>query len=312
MQVTIVGLDLIGLSMALGLKQMVPGIVIVGHDPEASRVKRAAKLKAIDRSHWNLGLACEGAQLIVLNIPLDEIERTLLALGDQLEKHAVILELSPVKNPVFTWAQAHLGENLALIGGHPILPLLNVQSEPSAELFHNATFCLISGPGADEDSMALASDVVTALGARPYFVDVEEHDGMMAATSHLPRLASYAVFLTLATARDQQGCADLTGMELATLGALIESKGTLTPEALYANAENIRLWLVALDEMLNRIRRALDADSEKELAAICQETTALLERWWHTDRQTKRPPSTWQTFWLGRWGQSRDGSGGER
>jgi prephenate dehydrogenase len=73
-RITIVGCGFTGTAIALALRTLYKDVEIVGHDKDQSNTQRAAKLKAIDRSNWNLPAACENAQLIVLAIPFGAIE----------------------------------------------------------------------------------------------------------------------------------------------------------------------------------------------------------------------------------------------
>src|ERR1035437_6494253 len=98
-KVTIVGCGFIGTAVAIALRSLYKDIEIIGHDKDQSKTQRAEKLKAIDRSNWNLPSACENAQLIVLSIPLDAIEPTLKAIAPDILPGAIITDTCPVKTP---------------------------------------------------------------------------------------------------------------------------------------------------------------------------------------------------------------------
>ncbi|NLG29444.1 MAG: NAD(P)-binding domain-containing protein, partial [Chloroflexi bacterium] len=68
MQITIVGLGLVGTSLALALKAASPETIITGHDPNGDNLKRAKDLKAIDKTHWNLISACDKAEVVLLDL----------------------------------------------------------------------------------------------------------------------------------------------------------------------------------------------------------------------------------------------------
>ena len=70
MNLTLVGLGMVGASVGLALKAATSEIPIMGHDPEPRLVQRAKKLGAIDKSHWNLLAACEQADIILLDLSI--------------------------------------------------------------------------------------------------------------------------------------------------------------------------------------------------------------------------------------------------
>jgi len=115
---TIVGLGVVGTSAGLAIKAATSQIPIMGHDPEASRAQRAKKLGAIDKSHWNLPAACEQADIILLDQPLGEMETTLRALSEGLKDGVLIVDTLPLKRPVMELAARILPPSVQLVGGH--------------------------------------------------------------------------------------------------------------------------------------------------------------------------------------------------
>ena len=143
MKITVVGLTVLGTSLALALQGTHEAMAITGHDPDPERAERAKRLGAIDRSEWNLPSACEKSGLIVLDLPLEEMRRTLEAIGDSVAPDAVIVDLAPVKRPVLEYAERILPHPERFVGGHLLRsPRAPVGGEPSAEQIRGATFYL--------------------------------------------------------------------------------------------------------------------------------------------------------------------------
>ena len=112
-QVAIVGTGCIGTSIGLALSQSDQPFYIVGHDKDLSHAKTARKLKAVDKTDWNLIGACEGADVIVLAIPMNGIEDTLRAVAPHLKEGCVVTDTATLKGQVVTWAEEILPETVS-------------------------------------------------------------------------------------------------------------------------------------------------------------------------------------------------------
>ena len=99
MQITLIGLDALGLSLGLALKAVAPEIQIVCHDRERARIKAATQAGAADKGHWNLLTACDGSDLVIVNEPLGQLETELTALARELAEDVVVLGADGLTTP---------------------------------------------------------------------------------------------------------------------------------------------------------------------------------------------------------------------
>ncbi|MHB0856629.1 MAG: prephenate dehydrogenase [Anaerolineae bacterium] len=306
MKVTIVGLGLVGTSIGLALRVASNEILVTGHDPEAPRVSRAKKLGAIHKSHWNLPTACEEAELVLLDLPLPEIEKTMVALRDELRDGAVLLDTAPLKRPVMAWATEHLPDSVHFIGGHPVLQGLASDTEPSADLLQGARFYLTAPPGAAPRAVDLAANLVAAAGAEVRFIDATEHDGLMAATQQLPLLMTLAL---LETMQDKPGWEDrlaAMGGELASLAVSLDRSGAAAE--IDANADHLAYWLEAYLSRLATLRDVLGAGT----AGVLRDRLAQAFTAYETGRLAQHSPNDqgsegggegWRSLLLGGFGR---------
>jgi len=309
---TIVGLGAVGTSLGLALKAATSQIAIVGHDPDSSRVARAKKLGAIDKSHWNLISACEKADLILLDLPLDAIEKTLTALQHELIPGALVIDTCPLKRPVMAWARQILPETVQFVGGHVVLRRWAPGvTEPSADLLQDAVFYLVAPEGATEGALDLASNLAVSLGARPQFIGAVEHDGLVAAASHLPLLAALATVNTVSESAGWRDRATLAGEDLGAVCSVLANMPGASAEALMANADNLLHWLDDYLRALTGLRQLLrDRDRDGLDALLAQAQEASLEL---LPREGARPPkmpepgreSVWRNIFLGGLGRRR-------
>ena len=114
--ITIVGLGKRGSSVGLALKSSELDFRVIGHDKEAEVAKQARTLGAVDSTPWNLIAACEPADVVILTIPFDQVQKTLMAVGPELRPGCVVLDTSPFKQPVIAWAARCLGYGVQFVG----------------------------------------------------------------------------------------------------------------------------------------------------------------------------------------------------
>jgi len=282
--VTIVGTGVIGASLGLALKQFEDAPRVLGHDKELTNAQAAAKKGAVDKAEWNLVHACEPADLIILAIPLNGVRPTLEAIAPYLKEGVVISDTSRSKGPVLTWAEEHLPDHAHFIGGDPIVnPTGNGPEYAGADLFQNRFYCLTPSPTAAEGAVQLLVDVINMIGARPFFLDAAEHDGLMTAVEHLPAALGVALLNTLSSQSSWREIRKMTGSLFEQASAGVVGETNALKDDFLSNRKNLGHWLDSYIQQLSQLRVLLaDADSEEALAQMLD--SALVERYnWQVD-----------------------------
>ncbi len=196
LQVTLIGLGQIGASMGLALGANRDGLLRVGNDKKKDVEKKAIALGAIDEAIHNLPKAVSGAKIVVMCVPLNEVQETLEFIAPDLQEGAVVLDSAPVKAQTFELAKRVLPENCHFIGLVPALnPAYLMNMEPGiaaakADLFSRSTIIIDSPPGVPESAVNLAADLVRLIGGAPLIADPAESDGLMAMVHLLPQMAA--------------------------------------------------------------------------------------------------------------------------
>ncbi len=280
MRLTIVGLGVLGTSLGMALKAATSEIPITGHDPEPARVGRAKKLGAIDKSHWNLPASCEGADLIVLDLPMSEMEKTLVAIGEVAAEGTVVLGTGPLMAPGVALAQRLLPEGVHYVGGHVVAPGLGLgDPEPSLELVKGGSYYLAVSKGVAAEAAQIAHDFAEAVGAKAKYVDCVENDGLTAAAAQLPTVAAVALAQTMSEERGERDRRGFVGGELYGVGATLYATGEERVVELLSNRESLLPWLDRFLTELGRVRDLLSEGDEKALSKVLERATATAATW---------------------------------
>ncbi|MHB1354776.1 MAG: prephenate dehydrogenase/arogenate dehydrogenase family protein [Anaerolineae bacterium] len=293
MSLTIVGLGVLGTLLGMALKSAVQGLVIVGHDPDAQRVAEARKLGAIDKSHWNLPSACEQSDIVVLDLPFDQIELTLRVLAATMAVDSLVLDIGIDKRATLACAARVLPVTVQYIGGRivPLSATFDTQA-PSAGALKNATFYLVTPPTASERAIKLAVGLAEAAGAKPCFVTAEELDSLTAAGSQLPLVAACALMAAWQTTdgwRDRQRA---LGTEAMWVQHLISSTPDGQIAALWENRDFIRGWLDRYIAALQAWRGLLNEQDATRLVTAFAEVKRGVEAAARADEGTALPDSS--------------------
>jgi len=198
-QITIIGMGQIGTSIGLALSNHTDLVKRVGHDKEIGIARQAEKMGALDRVDINIPHAVEDADIVVLSLPLDQIQEMLKIIAPYLREDAVVMDTAPVKSGITTWAQELLPAGRHYVGLTPMLNPIYLNEHDSgveaarADLFRNGLFAIVSPPGTPSEAIKLATDFVHLLDCEHLFVDMVEVDSLMAAVHILPQLISAAL-----------------------------------------------------------------------------------------------------------------------
>ena len=332
-RITIVGLGFIGGSVGLALHQSEADFEIVGHDRERGTANRAKKIGAVDKTNWNLISACEEADLIVIAIPVGAIKSTLEAISPYLRPGCLVTDTASIKSPVVEWAGEILPETVHFVGGDPIVggggPTLQQGQDAAlgdrlpagidaarADLFSGAVYCLTPAAGANPEAVQLASDFVYRLGAKPYFLDPLEHDGLVAGVDHLPFVLSTTLMGVTTESASWREMRKLAGGAFENATRFVSSDPTTYRDVCLVSGEHIARWIDSCVEKMGELKEAILTEDAEELERIFDEAMTDRMRWlkaretgnWQSQSSDSMPSmkgSMGQFLGLGRLGKMR-------
>lgn len=275
LNIAIVGLGAIGSSIGLALRQAAarkegapPDIQLVGHDKNLEASRQAHKAGAVQKTEWNLISACEGADVVILALPLMAIRDTLKALAPYLRAGCLITDTATVKGAVLQWASEILPETVHFVGGNPIVAAAAGIAGAKADLFQGANWCLASTSRTSPAAIARLTEIVALTGAKPYFVDAAEHDGLLAATEHLPLVLAATLLQQLAASPSFREMSKVGGRTLAQVAFPAVTEAETARDICLLNRENIVRWLDLMAQAIQDSRALIEAGDEKETGAF--------------------------------------------
>ena len=293
--VTIIGLGLIGGSIGLGLsawskengQRSGDALRITGFDTDIEQQQFAKKKHAVDRTEWDLTRAVRDADIIVLCVPVLQIQQVMLDIRDHLKPGAIVTDTASTKEQVLAWANELLPRTVSFVGGHPMAGKSQSIEGAEAGLFTGATWCVCPSVHASEESIKNVLGMINALGAEPYFIDPKEHDAQVAGVSHLPFVMSAA--LIRATSRDTswRDMRSLSSSGFRDTTRLAGGNPNMHRDIVLTNRESVDRWAATMIDELTAFRRELAGDDATErLHAYFTEARDARAQWaTQTDRE---------------------------
>lgn len=185
MKIGIVGLGLIGGSLALDLRAL--GLEVLGVSRQEKTCQIAEEKAIVHQASVNLSLL-EQAEVVFICTPIEAIAPTLTQLISHLHPAAIVTDVGSVKAPIVKQC-SQLWANF--LGGHPMAGNANQGIEAATNnLFTGAPYVLTPQANTPPAAVAKVREIVAAIGSRVYFSTPEEHDRAVAWISHLPLIVS--------------------------------------------------------------------------------------------------------------------------
>ena len=266
-RVAILGLGLVGASLALALRERHPGLELIGVDADPITVHKAVARGAVSAAGADPALVA-GADLVVLAVPIRAM-RGVMARVAPFARRATVTDVASTKGRVMEWAAE---SGLDLVGGHPMAGREAAGIDAAtADLFAGATWALTrSDPRVEW--------MVEAVGARALVIDAESHDRLVAGVSHAAFVLSAAYVLGLARRPDWASMAALAGPGFRDLSRLAEGDPDMYLGVAQTNREGILEALDSVQKEIDRLRRHLQAGDDR-LVELFEEARAARERW---------------------------------
>ncbi|MFK0087808.1 bifunctional prephenate dehydrogenase/3-phosphoshikimate 1-carboxyvinyltransferase [Pseudomonas sp. NPDC090755] len=269
-RLVVVGLGLIGGSFAKGLRESGLCREVVGVDLDPQSRKLAVELGVVDRCEEDLAAACVGADVIQLAVPILAMEKLLARLAELDLGRAVLTDVGSAKGNVVRAAREAFAERLAyFVPGHPIAGSEQSGVEASnATLFRRHKVILTPLAETDPTALALVDHLWRALEADVEHMQVERHDEVLAATSHLPHLLAFGLVDSLAKRNENLDIFRYAAGGFRDFTRIAGSDPVMWHDIFLANREAVLRTLDTFRSDLDALRDAVDAGDGHQLLGV--------------------------------------------
>jgi cyclohexadieny/prephenate dehydrogenase len=203
-QVTIIGLGLIGSSLARAIRSKGLANKIIAADSSSSVCEMVEKLRLADEVTTNPRRAVQGSDLVIISVPVGACGSVAGEIGPALQAGAIVTDVGSVKKSIIDAVKPHIPGSVQFVPGHPIAGTEHSGPQAGfADLFDGRWCILTPLPDTDLRAVGKITDFWEACGARIEIMDAVHHDLVLGITSHLPHLIAYTIVGTATELEDE-------------------------------------------------------------------------------------------------------------
>ncbi|SFQ36393.1 prephenate dehydrogenase [Hymenobacter arizonensis] len=269
MNVTIIGLGLIGGSLALSLRQHGLAQRIVGVEQSAAHAQRALELALVDEIETDLAAAVSQADLIVVAVPMDAMVTVLPPVLDAVAAHQVVIDVGSTKQALLAAVAQHPNRG-RFVAVHPMAGTEHSGPDAAiAGLFEGKTVVLCDADRSDADALHIVEQLFHALPMRLLYLDGADHDLHTAYVSHISHITSFALALTvLEKEKEEQRIFDLASGGFESTVRLAKSSPATWVPIFRQNRLNV---LDVLDEHLHQLQHLRDLLAKEDYTGLTEQ-----------------------------------------
>lgn len=274
-RVAIIGMGLIGSSLARAVREAMPTVRLTVTDGDAAVRERVRALDLADDVTDNAGAAVVDAELVILAVPVGAMAAVAAEIAAELAPGTIITDVGSVKARVLADLTAAL-PGVAIVPGHPVAGTEKSGPDAGFASLFKDRWCILTPAVINADSDKVAA-FWTRLGARVELMDAHHHDRVLAVTSHLPHLIAYSI---VGTASDLES---VTRSEVIKYSAggfrdftrIAASDPVMWRDVFLNNREAVLETLGRFTEDLVALQRAIRWGEGETLEALFTRTRAI-------------------------------------
>ncbi len=277
-RLAIIGVGLIGASLALALKKAGAVGHIVGCGRSEKNLQKGIELGVIDSYTTSIADAAKNADVVVLATPLGAMKMAFEQINDSISEQAIVTDAGSAKGSVIEIAKSALGTKIRqFVPGHPIAGAEKSGVEAGlADLYQNRRVILTPIESTDPAAVKQIEKMWLHCGASIEYLDVEHHDKVLAATSHLPHMLAYALVNYLSNLNDHDEIFKYAAGGFRDFTRIASSDPVMWRDVCISNGDALEKFIQGYKQELDEVSRAIrDQDSDRLLELF---STAKSER----------------------------------
>ena len=280
-RLALIGCGLMGGSFALAVREAALVQTIAGFSASEKTRQRALELKVIDQACTSVAEAVQGADLVLLAVPVGAMKATFAAMRDVLLPNALLMDVGSTKCDVVAAAVATLGERLGcFVPAHPIAGKERAGIEHAeSTLYQDRRTILTPLPTTSIHRLQAAHAVWTAIGSQVGTLTPEAHDATFAAVSHLPHLLAFAAVNALTAQPQGAAFLDMAGPGFRDFSRIAASDAAVWRDILSANHAEVLTQMAHFRAALDQFENALKQGDTAALQGLIQQASEIRSAW---------------------------------
>jgi len=278
--VAIVGVGLIGGSLALSARQkgIFNHIVGIGRTPE--NLRKAKDLNVVDEFTLNLNEGVKNAELVVIATPVKDIIPIIKKVLPALKKGTIITDVGSVKNEIMTETNKLSLPGVFFVGSHPIAGTENSGVEAAFfDLFLDKKCILTPSEKTDPSALEKIKNLWISVGSEVFFMDSEQHDQILGAVSHLPHMIAFALVDYLHKINhEKESVFKFSGGGLKDFTRIAASHPIMWKDIALMNKENLVNLMEGFQKTLEELKELINRGDGDELVRKFEESRRIRRR----------------------------------
>lgn len=273
MKICVIGLGLIGGSMAIDLKAK--GHHLIGVDNSPSHVNQALELNLVDEVQ-DINHALDQADAVIIAVPVDAIEKILTQVLDNIKPKTVVIDVGSTKQEICVAVKDHSNRG-RFVAAHPLAG--TEFSGPTAAipaLFNGKKNIICEEELVDEDALEKALQLFTDLGMNCIFMNPDNHDKHVAYVSHLSHVSAFTLGLTvLDIEQDEKQIFNLASTGFESTVRLAKSSPKTWASIFSKNSDHLTQ---ALDNYINKLQEfksAIESQDNEKMKVLMEDANDI-------------------------------------
>lgn len=268
-KITIIGLGLIGGSLARALKESQEVETVFGIDSDKESVQYAFEKGIIDKGSSDIKEGVPGAEIIVVSTHVGIITDTAKSIFPAATEGSIITDVGSVKSSIVKGIEQALPDNIHFIGGHPIAGTENSGVKSADSKLFNGRRCILTPTAkTDLEAKRKVSSMWESVGSTVHEMDAETHDHIFGVVSHLPHIVAYSLMNTVLKAQDSEDLLEFAGGGLKDYTRVSASSPQMWVEIFKANKSHV---LDSISMFKNSLREIEDAINSEDFDTLKKE-----------------------------------------
>ena len=279
-QLTIIGVGLIGGSIARAARKHKLCRTIVGYGRNPQEMQKALELGVVDESAGSAAEAVADAEMVVIAVPIGAMRAVMQEIKGSVRDDAVITDVGSAKVSVVHDAQAIFGKlPEGFVPGHPIAGTERSGVEASfAELYQNRCFIMTPGETTAPWAVEKVRRLWEGMGSQVVAMDAAHHDEVLAATSHLPHVLAFALVDTLGQMHERKEIFQFAAGGFRDFTRIASSDPDMWRDICLANGDAILHVLDLFKKELDALASAIESRDGARIETVLRRAKRIRDK----------------------------------